>query len=217
MEAKVSEEDRKGVGITMSNDPEKQKDLQELARQPVAVSRPPEGTEQKAETEKKPPVDPLEEAHKEAAVNRDRWIRAVADLENYKKRSIQERSNLLKYRNEDLLRDLVVVMDNMDRSLNFCAPNNKPDPLTEGVCLVSGMFKDVLGRYGVKEIKALGEIFDPHLHEAVARVPAGDNRHNQVVEELEKGYMYQDRLLRPSKVVVAVEQKKSDSECGQAR
>lgn len=59
-------------------------------------------------------------------------------------------------------------------------------------------------RYGVKEIKALGETFDPNLHEAIARVPAGDKPANQVVEQVEKGYMYQDRLLRPARVVVAV-------------
>jgi molecular chaperone GrpE len=205
MEAKVNEEDRKGVGVSMSDKPEVKKDLQGVGqRRPVAVSRPSEAEEQKEETAEEAPVDLLEGARKEAVENRDRWIRAVADLENYKKRSIQERSNLLKYKNEELLRDLVAVMDNMDRALKYCDPTGKPDPLAEGICLVSGMFKDILGRYGVQEIKALGEPFDPHIHEAVARIPAGDNQHNTVVEEIEKGYMYQDRLLRPSKVVVAV-------------
>jgi molecular chaperone GrpE len=205
MEATVNEEDRKGVGVSMSDEPEVRKDLQGVAqRQPVAVSRPSETGKQKEDVAGEAPEDLLGEARKEAAESRDRWIRAVADLENYKKRSIQERSNLLKYKNEDLLRDLVVVMDNMDRALKFCDPSEKTDPLAEGVCMVAGMFKDMLGRYGVTEIKALGEPFDPHMHEAVARVQAGDNQHNTVVEEIEKGYMYQDRLLRPSKVVVAV-------------
>lgn len=201
----MNEEDRKGVEVSMSDKPEVKKDLQGVAqRQPVAVSRPSEADEQKEETAEEAPVDLLEEARKEAAQNRDRWIRAVADLENFRKRSIQERSNLLKYKNEEILRDLVAVMDNMDRALKYCDPTGKPDPLAEGICMVSGMFKDILGRYGVQEIKALGEPFDPHMHEAVARVPAGANQNNTVVEEVEKGYMYQDRLLRPSKVVVAV-------------
>lgn len=201
----MNEEDRKGVEVSMSDKPEVKKDLQGVAqRQPVAVSRPSEADEQKEETAEEAPVDLLEEARKEAAENRDRWIRAVADLENFRKRSTQERSNLLKYKNEEILRDLVAVMDNMDRALKYCDPTGKPDPLAEGICMVSGMFKDILGRYGVQEIKALGEPFDPHMHEAVARVPAGANQNNTVVEEVEKGYMYQDRLLRPSKVVVAV-------------
>jgi molecular chaperone GrpE len=213
----VNEEDRKGIGVSMSDEPEVKKDLEERTqRRPVAVSRPPKEAENE-ETAEEAAADPLEVARNEAAANRDRWIRAVADLENFKKRSIQERSNLLKYRNEELLRDLLAVMDNMDRALKFCDPAEKSDPLKEGVCLVSGMFKDIFARYGVKEINAIGEPFDPHLHEAVARVPAGDNQHNMIVEELEKGYMYQDRLLRPSKVVVAVAQEQGDSQHGQAQ
>lgn len=147
--------------------------------------------------------DPLEAARKEAEENRDRWIRSVADLENYKKRTLQERSNLLKYRNEELLRDLLPVLDNMERALAHCEETGRSDSLTEGVCLVVGMFREILERYGVKEIKAIGEPFDPHLHEAIARVPAENKPANLVVDELEKGYMYQDRLLRPAKVVVS--------------
>jgi len=149
-------------------------------------------------------LDPLEAARKEAEENRDRWIRSVAELENYKKRTLQERSKLLKYRNEELLRDLLPVLDNMERALAHCEEMGRSDSLTEGVCLVVGMFREILERYGVKEIKAIGEAFDPHLHEAIARVPGGDKPANMVVEELEKGYMYQDRLLRPAKVVVSV-------------
>jgi molecular chaperone GrpE len=148
-------------------------------------------------------VDPLEAARREAAENRDRWIRSVAELENYKKRTLQERSKLLKYRNEELLRDLLPVLDNMERALAHCEEAGRSDSLTEGVCLVIGMFREILEKYGVKEIKAIGEPFDPHLHEAIARVPGGNQPVNMVVEELEKGYMYQDRLLRPAKAVVS--------------
>jgi molecular chaperone GrpE len=148
-------------------------------------------------------LDPLEAARREAAENRDRWIRSVAELENYKKRTLQERSKLLKYRNEELLRDLLPVLDNMERALAHCEEAGRSDSLTEGVCLVIGMFREILEKYGVKEIKAIGEPFDPHLHEAIARVPGANKPVNMVVEELEKGYMYQDRLLRPAKVVVS--------------
>jgi molecular chaperone GrpE len=145
--------------------------------------------------------DPLEVAQKQAAENKDKWIRAVAELDNYKKRAIQERSNILKYKNEEVLRDMLPIVDNLSRALEH-APNKK-DPVVEGVSMVLGMFKDVLSRYGVTEITALGNTFDPHKHEAIARVPAQDAEPNTIVEELEKGYQYQDRLLRPSKVVVA--------------
>ena len=211
---RTGEEDRKGIENSMSDQSkdDSKKDLQELApNKPVLVSQPSSEEGEKKSGEEEPSVDPLEEARKEAAANRDRWIRAVADLENYKKRSMHERSNLLKYKNEELLRDLVGILDNMDRALKYCDASSKSDPLVEGICMVYGMFRDTVSRYGVTEIKAIGEPFDPHLHEAVARVAAGDNQHNLIVEELEKGYMYQDRLLRPSKVVVAVASEKGDS------
>ncbi len=95
----------------------------------------------------------------------------MAELENYKKRTLQEKSKLLKYSNEQLLRDLLPVLDNMERALAHCSEAGRSDALADGVCLIVGMFKDILERYGVKEIKAIGETFDPHLHEAIARQP----------------------------------------------
>jgi molecular chaperone GrpE len=156
--------------------------------------------------ESKPEVDSLEKALKEAEENRDRWMRAVADFENYKKRALQEKSKFLKYKNEELLRDLLTVVDNLERAQMHCEASGRSDALADGVCMITKMFREILDRYGVKEIKSLGETFDPHLHEAIARMPAGDKPANQVIEEMEKGYMYQDRLLRPAKVVVSVDE-----------
>jgi molecular chaperone GrpE len=177
------------------------KDVQEYSTgKPVAVSRPPE-EEQEIEAEA---VDLLTQARQEATENKDRWMRALADLDNFRKRATLERSNYLKYRNEDLLRDLLPIIDNIDRALNFCDQTQKADPLTDGFCMVAQMFRDTLARHDVHEIEALGKPFDPHLHEAIARVPAGDKENNLVVQELEKGFTYHDRLLRASKVVVAM-------------
>jgi len=149
------------------------------------------------------PVDPLEKAQKEAAENLDRWMRAAAELENYKKRTLQERSRLLKYRNEDLLRDLLSVKDNLDRALAYCNRVERSDSVAEGVCMISNMFEDILTRYGVKPIEALGKPFNPEFHEALAKQPVAGKAPNLVIEQLEKGYLYQDRLLRPAKVVVS--------------
>lgn len=168
--------------------------------QPVAAK----GTEpagRKAE-EEKAPTDPLQDALNEAAANRDRWMRALADLENYKKRSVHERSNLLKYRNEELLRDLLGVVDNLARALDHCSESGRSDAVADGVCMIANMFREILERYGVREIESIGRPFDPKYQEAIARVPSPDKEPNTVMEELEKGYMYQDRLLRPAKVVV---------------
>ncbi|MGD9817546.1 MAG: nucleotide exchange factor GrpE [Desulfomonilaceae bacterium] len=144
----------------------------------------------------------LDEALQLAEDNHDKWMRAVADLENYKKRSINERSKLLKYKNEDLLRDLLVVVDNLDRAVS--APvDHGSSALLEGVKMTATMFRDVLGRYGVSPIESVGQTFNPEFHEAIATFNDPKKEPNTVLEELEKGYMYQDRLLRPAKVVVS--------------
>ncbi len=177
---------------------------QHAPSQPVKVSDDTstavEGADEKVE------VDPLEAAQKEAEENRDRWVRAVAELENYRKRTAQERSRMQKYRYEALLRDLLPIVDNMDRAVHHCSETGESDGVAEGLCMIAGMFRDLLQKYGVKEIGSLGEPFDPKFHEAIARLPTSDKPANVVVEEMEKGYLYQDRLLRPAKVVVAAEQ-----------
>ncbi len=168
--------------------------------EPLAVSGEQGDTEAKAEEIAE--QDPLEAAEREAAENRDRWMRAVADLENYKKRTIQERSALLKYKNEDLLRDLLAVTDNIQRAVDFCSKEGRSDPVVEGICMISDMLQDLLKKYGVTEIEALGQPFDPNFHEAIAKVASKDQAPNTVIEVVEKGYKYQDRLLRAAKVIV---------------
>ncbi len=169
--------------------------------EPTVVSG--ERADKEREGEEIAQQDPLEAAKKEAAENRDRWMRAVADLENYKKRSIQERSALLKYKNEDVLRDLLTVTDNIQRAVDFCSKEGRSDPVVEGICMISDMLQDLLKRYGVTEIEALGQPFDPNFHEAIAKIVSTDHQPNTVIEVMEKGYRYQDRLLRAAKVVVA--------------
>jgi molecular chaperone GrpE len=148
-------------------------------------------------------TDPLEEATKLAAENRDRWLRAVADLENFKKRSAQERTKLIKYQNEDLLRDLLTISDNLERALSHCDEKTASSGLVEGIRLVANMLKDTMSKYGVSAIECIGKPFDPTFHEAIGKAPGTGAAPNTVVQELEKGYMYHDRLLRPAKVTIA--------------
>lgn len=149
------------------------------------------------------PVDPLEQALMDAARNRDRWLRAVADYENIKKRTASDRAALLKYKNEDLLRDLLPVIDNMERALEHAQATAGMNAVVEGVNMVLSMFYEVLKKYGVKEIEALDLPFDPNFHEALARVPNAEKPNNTVMQVAEKGYLYNDRLLRPARVVVS--------------
>lgn len=132
----------------------------------------------------------------------DRFLRAAADLENYKKRAAKEREEAQRYANERLLKDLIPVLDNLERAL-AAAPEG--DPMATGVKLVLRAFEDALGRHGVKGFSALGQPFDPRLHEAVMQV-ASDQPPGTVVAEHGRGFLLNDRLVRPAMVGVAVTQ-----------
>jgi len=130
----------------------------------------------------------------------DRYIRAVADLENYKKRAQKERDEVVRYGNEKLLKDLFPVLDGLDRALSAAAPD---DPLVQGVQLVRAGLEQVLARHGVTSFSALGQPFDPSLHEALLQVPSSEHEPGTVVVEHARGFLLNDRLARPAMVGVA--------------
>jgi molecular chaperone GrpE len=141
------------------------------------------------ETQKK-----LEDVH-------DRWVRAVADLENYRKRAQKERDEVQKFGVERLVKDLLPVLDNLDRALAAAPPE---DPLAAGVKLVRASFEQALGRHGVKGFSAMGQPFDPARHEALMQVPSAEAAPGTVVLEHARGFTLNDRLVRPAMVGVAV-------------
>jgi molecular chaperone GrpE len=130
----------------------------------------------------------------------DRFLRAVADLENYRKRAQRERDEVQKFGIERLLKDLFPVVDNLDRAL-AAAPEG--DPLAGGVKLVLKTLEDALARHGVKSFHALGEAFDPRRHEAIMTVVAPEKEPGTVVMEHGRGFSLHDRLVRPALVGVA--------------
>lgn len=142
---------------------------------------------------------------KEAEVKQiqDRLLRQAADLENYKKRSARDKADSIRYANESLVKDLLPVLDNLERALSHAQGGGNGKPLLEGIELVLKNFLEVLGRHGVSQVSAVGERFDPAKHEAVAHVESRDHDANEVVDEYRKGYYLLDRLLRPAQVVVA--------------
>ncbi len=144
----------------------------------------------------------LEEKTREAAENFDKWLRAVAELENFKKRTQKDKADLLKFGNESLLKALLPVLDNLERAIRHGREAGEKSPLLEGVEITYKQFLNVLEKFGVKPISAAGEIFDPEKHEAVSQQES-DEEPNRVISEIEKGYGYHDRLLRPSKVIVS--------------
>jgi len=145
--------------------------------------------------------DELEVARAEAAANYDRYLRSVAELDNYRKRTVKMRAEA----REDTLRDLLLqfapVLDNLRRALG--QQTQDADSLKQGVELICGQFKEVLTGYGLAEIEAMGQPFDPNLHEALAEVASPEHEQGTVMEEMEKGYKLNDKVVRPARVVVS--------------
>ena len=135
-------------------------------------------------------------------VYKEKFLRALADLENHKKRTLKEREDMSKYRYQELLRDLIPILDNFDRALNVPGENN--GSLLEGMILVRKLLDELLTTYGLERIDTIGYLFDPYVHEAVGQKPSNDYESGVVIEEVSRGYIYQDRLLLAAKVIVSV-------------
>ncbi|HSR11595.1 MAG TPA: nucleotide exchange factor GrpE [Thermodesulfobacteriota bacterium] len=143
----------------------------------------------------------LEEKTKEAADTFDKWLRLRAEFENYKRRMQKEREDSIRYGNENLLKALLPVIDNLNRAIEHAKDGGDVAGLREGVEMVRKQFLTVLEKFGVKPVAAVGETFDPEKHEAIAQ--AEGDEPNRVLSAAEEGYLFHDRLLRPAKVVVS--------------
>ena len=144
----------------------------------------------------------LAAAKEEVRQNHERWVRERADLENVRKRATRERQDAARFGTESLVRELLPVVDNLERAVQAAEGGGNGKPLVEGVQLVLKTLLDTLQRHGVARVPAHGEPFDPTVHEAVAHVES-DRPSNQVVEEHQPGYRLHDRLLRPAMVTVS--------------
>lgn len=144
----------------------------------------------------------LEEKTRECAESYDKYVRAVADLENYKKRAAKDKAEAIKYGNETLLRDLLPLVDSLERALLHAEKSNDFESFKKGLALLQEQLLCSLGKHGVEAIDCAHKAFDPHFHEAMMQVVSADHEQNQIVDELEKGYLLNGRLLRPAKVSV---------------
>jgi molecular chaperone GrpE len=144
----------------------------------------------------------VEEKAKLAEEEYDRFLRAQAELENYKKRVEREKSALVKYGNEEFVKAILPIIDNLERALDH-TPGENPDGLLEGIKITLNQLLQVLEKFGVTPIASVGEPFDPSKHEAMMQVESTDHEPNTVVSELQKGYFLNDRLIRPAMVSVA--------------
>ena len=145
----------------------------------------------------------LEEARRSDEEHRNNWHRSAADFANYKRRTEEERAALGQFANAILINKLLGVLDDFDRALESVPAEQAHDPWAEGVQLVERKLRSVLEAEGVTQIEAVGQPFDPNLHEAVVHEDTVDHPDNEVIGELQRGYRLHDRVIRPSLVRVA--------------
>jgi molecular chaperone GrpE len=145
----------------------------------------------------------LEEKEKEAKENYDRLLRTAADFENYKRRAVKEKEDWTKFANEDLIRSILPFIDNLERAVNHAQKVVDTGVLIEGVRLTIQQLLQNLNKFGLSSFESVGKPFDPAMHEAMLVVATDTHETNQVVEEFQKGYLLNDRLLRPATVSVS--------------
>src|SRR5580692_6767821 len=147
---------------------------------------------------------PVAAAKKEASDNHDRYLRAVADLENFRRRTVREKEELRLFAASRLLEDLLPALDNLGLGL---AAANQPKAdlkgLANGVELVQQQLKSALAAHGLKEINPAGQAFDPHQHEALSHKASADVKAEHVLTVVRTGYSLNGRLLRPASVIVS--------------
>lgn len=177
----------------------------------AAAAEPPSG----------PPKDPKDEEIEALKIERDfsmakgrelmgkikdeheKMLRAVADLENYKKRALKEKEEVQKFGNERILKDLLPVFDNLDRALDAAKSAADFESLRKGVEMTRKLFEDTLGKHGVRAFSAQGQVFDPNRHEAMSAAETTQMPPNHVHSEVLRGFTLNDRLVRPALVVVS--------------
>ena len=133
----------------------------------------------------------------------ERVLRTAADAENFKKRLQREKEEQTRYANETFMRELLPVIDNLERALQHSATAPNQEGLLEGVNMTLKVFIDALARFGCTVLEAVGKTFDPNFHEAVSQEESSKVEPNTVLKELQKGYMLKERLLRPAMVIVS--------------
>ncbi|MFA5324513.1 MAG: nucleotide exchange factor GrpE [Smithella sp.] len=151
----------------------------------------------------------LEEKEKEAASHYDKYLRTVADFDNYKKRAIRDKADAIKYGNEDIIKDILPFMDSLDRSLEH--DTGDIQAFKDGVALIQDQLLCCLKKHGVERIDATGKDFDPNFHEALMQMESKEHEDNKIVSEMEKGYLLNGRLIRPSRVCVCKKTKKENN------
>jgi len=146
----------------------------------------------------------IQEQEDQLTAEKDRYLRLLADFDNFKKRVQKEKSEQSEYANEKIIREVLPIIDNLERAWNSSQGQEGSDVsgIVSGLELILSQFHSFLKKYGVEPVESIGQQFDPNVHEAVAQVDVGEGDGGKVVSEEMKGYMINQKLLRPARVVV---------------
>lgn len=147
----------------------------------------------------------LSNVQEELLAAQDKYLRLAAEFENFKRRSQRDLSEAIKFANESLLKNLLPVIDNLERAIQCGKDAGMVNAVMEGVELTHKSFLETVEKLGVRQISSAGQPFDPSRHQAVAQVESDTLDPNMVVEEFQKGYFLHDRILRPAMVTVSKE------------
>lgn len=145
----------------------------------------------------------LDQALEERQKLQEQLLRTLAEMDNLRKRTLREKEEMGRFANENILREILPVVDNLERAVEHVEKAESADGLLEGVRMTLTQFGQVLKRFGVEPIDAVGQPFDPSFHQAMGQLESQEHAVNTVVSELQKGYQLNERLLRPSFVLLA--------------
>ena len=203
IEIKINEEvEKKEDYKEMDEEKKKVEDLKGLDRKSrdkgieKKVKRPEEMTKQEL-------LKKLKDTEKESQENYDLYMRTYAEMENIKKRGKKEREELSKYANESLIKEILPVIDNLNKAISHAQDDDNPSGLIEGLDLTLNSLMTTLQKAGLKEVEAEGKPFDPNFHEAISQQIDDTVAPGHVIIELQKGYLLNGRLIRPSMVVIS--------------
>jgi len=142
----------------------------------------------------------------------ERLIRVTADFDNYRKRSFKEKTEFVKFSNERLIKELLPIIDNLERAIESARTAKDQQSIISGLELILNQFIKILKKEGIEAIESMGKTFDPLVHEAISQLPSKEHPANTVIEEQIKGYFLNNKLIRPSKVVVSMEEEEIPKE-----
>lgn len=134
---------------------------------------------------------------------KDKYLRLSAEFDNYRKRTLREKADMLKYAAEDTLRDMLPVIDDLDRAMQAVESATDIDSLKQGIALITNKFHEFIKGKGVREIECIGQPLDTDLHEAISKIPAPDEaQKGKIIDVVQKGYTLNEKVMRFAKVVV---------------